>query len=156
MNTSKPKHERLASLKKYAELLESRFSIPGTQFRFGLDPILNFIPGLGSYSGLILGLIFILMAHRQGVSGKVKIIMFRNILIDHILGSLPVAGYITDFFYKSNEKNMLLLEEHLLDEKHSGSGLYLIVIFILIVLGILILTFFAFVWMLKIFLDWIS
>lgn len=156
MSISKPKYERLASLKKYAELLESKFNIPGTQFRFGLDPILNFIPGLGSYSGLILGLIFILMAHRQGVSGEVKIIMFRNILIDHILGSLPVAGYITDFFYKSNEKNMRLLEEHLLDEKHGGSGLYLIVIFILITLAILFFTLIIFLWILKKFFTWIS
>jgi hypothetical protein len=146
MNQSK--QQQLESLKKYVELLESKFTIPGTKFKFGIDPILNFIPGLGSYSGLLLGLIFIFLAHGKGVSGKVKVLMFRNLIFDHLLGSLPIAGYITDFFYKSNEKNMQLLEEHFMEEKHTGSGWNLILLFIIVSFVILIITMACFLWLL--------
>ena len=154
MNHSK--REQLESLRKYVELLESKFTIPGTQFKFGIDPILNFIPGLGSYSGLILGFIFIFLAHRKGVSGKVKVLMFRNLIFDYILGSLPIVGYITDFFYKANEKNMRLLEEHFMEEKHRGSGWQLIVVFILISIAILFITVAVCIWLLTKLITFIS
>lgn len=154
MNQSK--QQQLESLKKYVELLESKFTIPGTTFKFGIDPILNFIPGLGSYSGLILGLIFIFLAHGKGVSGKVKVLMFRNLIIDHLLGSLPIAGYVTDFFYKSNVKNMRLLEEHFMEEKHTGSGWKLIFIFILISIAILFFTVGVSIWLLTKLIAFIS
>lgn len=154
MNQSK--QQQLESLKKYVELLESKFTIPGTRFKFGIDPILNFIPGLGSYSGLILGLIFIFLAHGKGVSGKVKVLMFKNLMIDHLLGSLPIAGYVTDFFYKSNVKNMRLLEEHFMEEKHTGSGWQLILIFLLISIAILIITVAVSIWLLTKLIAFIS
>lgn len=62
MRNPKSNIDRLASLKNYVELLESKFTFPGTNFKFGIDPLLNFIPGIGSYSGLILGLVFIILA----------------------------------------------------------------------------------------------
>jgi len=149
MSTQKTANERLDFLRNYVKILESQFTIPGTKFKFGIDPLLNIIPGFGSYSGLILGMIFIVLAHKQGVSGKVKVLMFRNSILDFLLGSLPVAGYITDFFYKSNEKNLRLLEEHILDEKHGGSGWSLILLFIFICLALFVLTLAFFIWALN-------
>jgi hypothetical protein len=149
MRNPKSNIDRLASLKNYVELLESKFTFPGTNFKFGIDPLLNFIPGIGSYSGLILGLVFIILAHNQGVSGKVMVLMFRNLIFDFILGTLPIAGHVADFFYKSNEKNLKLLEEHIIEEKHTGSGLQLIIIFILISVAILVMTLASFIWLLS-------
>ena len=149
MSTQRSASERLDFLRNYVKILDSQFTFPGSQFKFGIDPLLNIIPGFGSYSGMILGMIFIVLAHMQGVSGKVKVLMFRNIIIDFLLGSLPVAGYITDFFYKSNEKNLRLLEEHILDEKHGGSGWSLILLFIFICLVIFFLALAFFIWLLN-------
>lgn len=106
MSTQRTASERLDFLRNYVKVLESQFTFPGTQFKFGIDPLLNIIPGFGSYTGLILGMIFIILAHRQGVSGKVKVLMFRNSIIDFLLGSLPVAGYITDFFINPMKKTL--------------------------------------------------
>jgi hypothetical protein len=149
MSTQRTASERLDFLRNYVKILDSQFTFPGSQFKFGIDPLLNIIPGFGSYSGMILGMIFIVFAHMQGVSGKVKVLMFRNSIIDFLLGSLPVAGYITDFFYKSNEKNLRLLEEHILDEKHCGSGWSLILLFIFICLVIFFLALAFFIWLLN-------
>jgi hypothetical protein len=145
MSTQRTASERLDFLRNYVKILDSQFTFPGSQFKFGIDPLLNIIPGFGSYSGMI----FIVLAHMQGVSGKVKVLMFRNSIIDFLLGSLPVAGYITDFFYKSNEKNLRLLEEHILDEKHGGSGWSLILLFIFICLVIFFLALAFFIWLLN-------
>ena len=149
MSTQRTASERLDFLRNYVKILDSQFTFPGSQFKFGIDPLLNIIPGFGSYSGLILSMIFIVLAHMQGVSGKVKVLMFRNSIIDFLLGSLPVAGYITDFFYKSNEKNLRLLEEHILDEKHGGSGWSLILLFIFTCLAIFFLALAFFIWLLN-------
>lgn len=146
--TTNINEDRLASLRQYVKVLESKFVFPGTKFTFGIDPLINLIPGLGSYSGLIFGMIFIFLAHTKGASGKVKILMFKNILFDFLIGALPVAGQIADFFIKSNEKNMRLLEEHILEDKHKGSGLHLIFLFVLICIAILILTLICFLWLL--------
>lgn len=156
MRNPKSNIDRLASLKNYVELLESKFTFPGTNFKFGIDPLLNFIPGIGSYSGLILGLVFIILARNQGVSGKVMVLMFRNLIFDFILGTIPIAGHVADFFYKSNEKNLKLLEEHIIEEKHTGSGLKLIFIFILISMAILFITIIVSIWILAKLIAYIS
>lgn len=148
-------HDRFNSLRKYAYILESKFKIPGTNFTFGFDPIINLIPGIGSYSGLILGLIFIILAHTKGVSGKVKILMFKNVLIDYLLGAIPIVGHFTDFFYKSNEKNLRLIEENLVNDKHAGSGIGLIILFVVITIAILILTILFIIWILAKFFSFI-
>lgn len=142
----KSNQEKLEFIKRYAKLLDSQFTIPGTKFKFGLDPILSLIPVLGSFSGLLSGFIFILLAHRQRVSGKAKMMMTKNVLIDYIYGLIPILGNIKDFFYKSNLKNVKILEEHLLDNQHQGSGWMLflqiiLLLFILFVVSIIISVF---------------
>lgn len=149
MNEVSSKQQKLDFLRKYCTLLESQFTIPGTKFSFGLDPLLNLIPGLGSYSGLILGSIFIVLAHHQGVSGKVKLLMIRNIFIDFVFGIIPLFGTVSDFFYKANIKNLTLLEEHINEEKHMGSGWQIVVgiaLFLMLTLGLSVV---ACIWILQ-------
>jgi hypothetical protein len=73
--------------------------------RYGLDPLIGLIPGIGDVLGAALGLYIVSIAVRRGMSTPVIIRMF--------VGVLPVIGDIADFFYKANEKNFALLEERL-------------------------------------------
>jgi hypothetical protein len=148
--------KKLDDLKKYAKLLDSQFGIPGTKFRFGIDPLLSLIPVLGTFSGFITGLFFIFLSHSQGISGKVKVIMFRNVFIDFLIGLIPIYGNIKDFFYKANQKNMLLLEEHLLDGKHQGSGLKLFLIYLTVALLILFAIIGLYTWVIVSILNWFN
>lgn len=149
---------RLDSLKKYAKLLDSQFKIPGTNYTFGIDPLLSLIPVLGSFSGFVTGLIFIFLSHGQGVSGKVKVLMFRNIFVDFLIGSIPIYGNIKDFFYKANQKNMLLIEEHLTEGKHDGSGMKLFLIYLFVALLITAILILFYTWIivtiLSLFVGW--
>ena len=113
---------KLKWVERIAYLLDERFRIPGTNFRFGLDPILNLIPIAGDLSGFALSSALILTMAKNGASGKIVALMAVNAILDVTLGAIPVLGQIFDFYYKANSKNIRLLKEHYEEGRHQGSG----------------------------------
>jgi len=96
-----------------ADWLDSRFRLPGTDIRFGLDSVVGLIPGVGD--GLLaLPSIYILMsAQNLGASRLVLMRMAGNIGVDMVLGTIPVLGDLFDLGFKSNRRNIALLRRHL-------------------------------------------
>ncbi len=131
------KEEALNRIKIMADLMDSRFRIPGTGIRFGLDPVLSLLPVAGSTVSYIIGAYLVIEMVMAGASGKVAIKMILNILVDAILGAIPFIGVIPDIFYRANNRNFRLLEEHYAEGKHQGSGIG-IVITVLVVLLVLV------------------
>lgn len=101
---------------------------------------------MGSFSGLISGFILIGLAHRLGISGKLRTAMIKNVIFDYMLGLIPILGNGMDFVYRSNERNVRLLEEHWIEGKHMESGLNLIIKFIILILIILLINLGLFFW----------
>jgi hypothetical protein len=99
-------------LRWWAELLDSRFRIPGTKIRFGLDPLLSIIPVLGELSTPMFTALVITQALRQRVPAVVIFRMVVNALIDAAIGAVPVAGTVADVFWRANQDNLALLERH--------------------------------------------
>lgn len=132
------KQERISQDFQWVErlsiLMDSRFRVGN--FKFGLDPILNFIPFAGQAATLIISLVLVTVMYRNGASGKLTIKMLLNVTYDAILGSIPLLGNIFDFFNKANEKNIKLLREHYYENKHQGSG-----VGILLTIGIILFAF---------------
>lgn len=95
------------------DLTEARWVVPGTSIRFGIDPLLGLIPGLGDAVGMILGGVLLYEAWRHRVSWRVFVSMFFNLLLDAVVGTVPVAGDAFDFYFKANRRNLALLERHL-------------------------------------------
>jgi hypothetical protein len=139
MEDSKKEYKDLRWLESTAKLLDSQFAIPGTKFKFGLDPLLGLIPILGDVSTFIISGIMIMYMTRYGVSRKVLILMVLNIIFDAVVGGIPVLGNIFDFAYKANDKNIRLLKEHYHEDKHKGSGTWIIVIILFVFFLILVL-----------------
>jgi hypothetical protein len=106
----RPEIERLRALSR---LLDNAFSIPGTRFRFGWDALIGLVPGLGDAVGAILSTYIILRASRLGAPKSVITSMVANVAIDTIVGWIPILGDLFDFGWKSNTKNLALLEQHL-------------------------------------------
>lgn len=94
-----------------ARLLDTQFSLG--KFRFGLDPLLDFIPGLGDVIALLLSLYIVWIAKQYNVPDREIAVMMRNIMFDFILGLIPIVGYIGDFVYKANIKNLAIIEKYL-------------------------------------------
>ncbi|MEK6482248.1 DUF4112 domain-containing protein [Catalinimonas sp. 4WD22] len=103
-------------------LMDSRFRLPGTNFRFGLDPILGLLPGIGDAASLLISGSLIFYMYRHGASRKAMILMIGNVLIDAIIGSIPILGNIFDFAYKANERNIRIMKRHYQEGRYQGKG----------------------------------
>ncbi|WP_400190601.1 DUF4112 domain-containing protein [Hymenobacter sp. B81] len=119
---------RLQWVNQVARLMDSQFRLPGTQFRFGLDPLLGLVPVLGELGTFAVSSALILTMARHGASRKVIILMVLNVLLDTVVGSIPIIGNLFDFAYKSNERNVRLLQRHYQEGRHQGRGTGLIVV----------------------------
>ena len=101
----------LARLQRFARLLDSRFRIPVIGVRFGLDPILGLVPGLGDAAAFTFGAWIIVEAARIGAPRALLGRMLANSALDFVTGSVPVAGSLVDFVLRANTRNVRLLEE---------------------------------------------
>lgn len=103
----------LRRLDRLASVLDSRFGIPGTRFRFGLDGLVGLIPGVGDALTNLVGLYVIIEAWRIGVPARLLVAMLANLGADFAIGSVPLVGDVFDLFFKSNTRNVDLLRRHL-------------------------------------------
>ncbi|PTX95055.1 DUF4112 domain-containing protein [Spartobacteria bacterium LR76] len=95
-----------------AWILDDLFTIPGTKFRVGLDPIIGLIPGLGDSSSTAIASLLLVQALRAGVPKVVITRMAVNILINAGVGAIPGIGDVFSAWFKSNRKNYQLLQRH--------------------------------------------
>jgi hypothetical protein len=95
-----------------ASWLYSRFRVPGLGWRFGLDPLLGLVPGLGDALPALLSVWFVLEGARLGLPKATLVRMTTNIAIDWLVGSIPVLGDLFDAAWKSNVRNLQLLQQH--------------------------------------------
>ena len=103
----------LARARTLARLLDSAARVPGTNIRFGADAIVGLIPGLGDVGGAALAGYLVILAQRLGAPRAVVLRMLANVAVDTLAGSVPVIGDLFDVAYKSNLKNVALLERAL-------------------------------------------
>jgi hypothetical protein len=117
-------------VEEFSKYLDSKFTIPGTKIRFGLDPIMSLFPVVGDLMTFLISGILIYTMHTQGASRKVVIKMIMNSTLDAMIGAIPLVGTVFDVFYRSNDRNVKLLKEHYFEGKHQGSGNGIIVLII--------------------------
>jgi hypothetical protein len=115
-------------LRRWARLFDSAFQIPGTSIRFGIDPILGLVPGVGDLASPVLSLFMIWHGAKLGVPKIVLARMAFNALIDGLSGVVPVVGDLFDFGWKATEWNLALLERHAIPGQRATSFDYLFVI----------------------------
>jgi hypothetical protein len=105
-----PRSDPLARARTIARLLDSAVGVPGTGIRFGLDPVMGLVPGLGDLTGMLLSGYLVLLGGRLGVSRAVLARMLANIAVDTVGGTVPLIGDLFDVAWKSNMRNVALLE----------------------------------------------
>jgi len=107
---------RVERLDRLSRLLDTAFTLPGTNIRFGVDAIIGLVPGIGDWAGVALSTLIVIEAVRIGIPKSLLARMVGNVAIEGVIGSLPIAGDVIDVFWRANRRNMALLREHLLEQ----------------------------------------
>ncbi len=105
--------DEIIRLARIARLLDSMFRIPGTGLTVGLDNLLGIIPGIGDGVAAIPAFWLVWRARKLGAPPRAIGLMILNVLIDLVLGTVPILGDLFDIAYNANIRNMRLLEWHL-------------------------------------------
>lgn len=108
--TSPAPQDPLARARTLARLLDSVARVPGTGIRFGADAVLGLVPGLGDVAGAALAGYLVILAQRLGAPRAVVLRMLANVAVDTLGGTVPLAGDLFDVAFKSNTRNLALLE----------------------------------------------
>ncbi|WP_192821998.1 DUF4112 domain-containing protein [Rufibacter sp. LB8] len=124
MNTSPeiPLDDRLRWVQSVSKLLDNQFTFPGTNFKFGLDPIIGLLPVVGGMSTMAMSGVLVMTMARHGASRYLIMRMLFNVVLDTVIGMIPVLGWIFDFTYKANQRNVELLRRHYQHGQYQGKG----------------------------------
>jgi len=95
-----------------SRLMDTAFVIPGTNIRFGLDPLIGLWPGIGDGAAALTSMMLLLKSLRYGLPKIVLARMALNIVLNGTLGALPIFGDAFSFWFKSNVRNYELLRPH--------------------------------------------
>jgi hypothetical protein len=138
-------HRGLKNIDTLARMMDSQFRIPGTNIRFGFDALIGLIPGIGDLSTFAVSGYMIMIMAKNGASGYVLARMITNILVDTIVGAIPLLGDLFDVAFKANMRNMRLMQQYYQEGRHRGSAWKVIIpillIVFLIIIGIIWLTY---------------
>lgn len=109
-----PKHEAtLEHLQSFADLMDRRLTIPGSNIGVGLDSILGLLPVVGDVATAGPGLYLIGRARGLGVRKRTLLAMAKNLVIDLGVGAIPLFGDLFDIAFRSNVKNVELIRRDL-------------------------------------------
>ncbi len=135
----------LQRLERLADLTDSRFRIPFTNVRFGLDSLIGLIPVVGDGISLIMSFYLLIEASKLGTPFSLKTKMLGNIVLDLLIGLIPLVGDAADVVFKANNKNMKLLLTHINQDFQNRSvmsepekGSYIPKLLVLLVLALIV------------------
>jgi hypothetical protein len=111
-------------LERFATAMDSRWRLPFTNIYWGYDALIGLIPILGDAFTALTSVWLINKISTYELSGWVYFKMAKNILVDLLLGLVPVIGDLLDVAYRANKKNvdLLKLELEKLDNIHFSNS----------------------------------
>lgn len=107
----RPNHPSVERARTIANLMDSAFTIPIIRKKIGLDPLLGLLPISGDVVSALFGCYLIWVAAELRLPKPIIARMGANLLVDILMGAIPVVGDIADAFWKSNQMNFKLLED---------------------------------------------
>ena len=121
-----------------ALLMDDLIRLPGTKFRIGIDPLIGLIPGIGDTGSALVSAWALIQAARFGVPKIVLARMSVNILLNELIGIVPVVGDAFSFWFKSNARNHALVKQHLAGARRATRGDWIFVGGVLVLLAVVV------------------
>ncbi len=141
-------------LEKLTYYLDQLFRIPGTNIRFGLDPIIGFLfPVAGDTVSSLMSIYIVLRSIRYGLPKVVIGRMMFNVAVDYLVGSISFIGDFFDFAFKANNKNLKLLERFATGEGRSHWTDWL---WVFILLGLLVGVIALWLWLIYLGINFVN
>ena len=136
--------------------MDSKYTGP-LGFKFGLDGLIGLIPFVGDFISTGISFYIVFQGAMMGCSPEIILRMGLNILIDNLSDMFPVLGHFFDFIWRSNNKNIQLIEEHLVNPRSATLKTRLTLGFVAFaILGILISSVAFTVFIFKTIFEWIA
>jgi hypothetical protein len=104
--------DSVARMEALATFLDSAILIPGTNQRVGFDALIGLIPGVGDVITTALSAYIIWEARQLGLPRWKIARMVANVAFDTALGAIPLAGDVFDVFFKANQRNVRIIQDH--------------------------------------------
>ena len=123
-----------------ALIMDDLVRFPGTRFRFGLDPLIGLIPGIGDTASAITSALALIYATRSGLPKILIARMAGNILINEVIGIIPGIGDAFSFWFKSNARNYELIKGYTAAPQASRKSDWVFVSGILALLFLIVLA----------------
>ena len=102
----------LDRLDKLATLFDTAFVLPGTRVRFGIESVMRLVPGVGDAAASALSCYLLYEAHSLGVPSTLFARMVGNVVLEGVVGAVPLLGDAFDVMFRANRRNVALLREH--------------------------------------------
>lgn len=107
------REDAIARITLVANLMDSAFLVPGLNRRVGLDAVLGLVPGIGDAVSAAIASYIIWEARQLGLPRWKIARMIGNVAVDTAIGAIPFAGDVFDVVFKSNQRNLRIIHEHL-------------------------------------------
>jgi hypothetical protein len=113
---------RLDHLRSLSNLWDEALRIPGTNFRVGLESVIGLFPFGGDAIGVLLSCYILFHAIQLRLPKVILLKMTLNVIIDGVIGGVPILGDLFDSTWKANTRNVNLLEAHLRHPTSNNQG----------------------------------
>jgi len=101
-------------------LLENSFTVPGVNYRIGLDSVVGLVPVVGDFVTAAMGMWLVWEAKNLGLPKWKLWQMTGTVAVDTAIGAIPFVGDAFDFLFRSNTKNLKVIKRHL-DKHHPAT-----------------------------------
>jgi Domain of unknown function (DUF4112) len=126
------------SVFRFVSLVMDRLiRIPGLKKRLGLNPIIDLVPGFGDLAAALISVSVIVYGIRRRIPKIVLGRMALNVLINEVVGLIPIVGSAFAFWFQANTRNYEMIRGHLDTPGRSTKGDK---IFVLAILGLVFLV----------------
>jgi predicted RNA-binding Zn-ribbon protein involved in translation (DUF1610 family) len=100
----------LNRLDAVATTMDNRWRIPIVGVEVGVDPVIGLIPGVGDLIAMAISAWIVLKGIMLGAPNTVLAKMTGALLVEGLLGHVPVVGDVIDFFWTMNVNNVSRLQ----------------------------------------------
>ena len=111
--------------------------IPGVKKRLGLNPIVDLVPGFGDIAAALVSVSVLVYGIRRGIPKILLGRMALNVLINEVVGIIPILGSAFAFWFQANTRNYELIRGHLDTPGRSTKGDK---VFVSVILGLIIVV----------------